>query len=150
MYKTCIGSLTFLCAKKQPCPKFAVMLTSMGLTGVDGRGWRYSGCKMCPARAVSIFSTLMGRRPAWRKGSDGETQWWTDSRLMFVAPFSPTEEPLSHAGFVLFLRTDTKGDVIMTRFSYKWSEKTCGDQRKPAVRIVLMLIRASPRKNANK
>ncbi|KAJ1066540.1 hypothetical protein K5549_019136, partial [Capra hircus] len=44
------------------------VLTSMGLTGVEGRGCRYSGCKMWPVRAVSIFSTLMGRRLAWRRG----------------------------------------------------------------------------------
>lgn len=91
----------------------------MGLIGVDGKGWRYSGCKMCPARAVSIFKTFMGRRLACREGSAGETELWTDSWLIFTAPFSP-EEPLSHAGFVLFLRTETVGDVIMTQFSYKW------------------------------
>ncbi|KAG8507988.1 hypothetical protein J0S82_016564, partial [Galemys pyrenaicus] len=49
------------------------VLTSMGLTGVEGRGCRYSGCKMWPVRAVSIFSTLMGRRLAWRRGSEGGT-----------------------------------------------------------------------------
>ncbi|EHH19066.1 hypothetical protein EGK_19707, partial [Macaca mulatta] len=49
------------------------VLTSMGLTGVEGRGCRYSGCKMWPVRAVSIFSTLIGRRLAWRRGSEGGT-----------------------------------------------------------------------------
>lgn len=38
--------------------------SSMGLIGVEGRGCRYSGCRMCPLRAVSILSTLMGSRPA--------------------------------------------------------------------------------------
>lgn len=47
--------------------------SSMGLTGVEGRGCRYSGCKMCPVRAVNIFSTLIGRRFAWRRGSEGGT-----------------------------------------------------------------------------
>lgn len=97
----------------------------MGLIGVEGRGWRYSGCKMCPARAVSIFKTFMGRRLAWREGSAGETELWTDSWLVFAAPFSLEEEPLSHAGFVLFLRTETVGDVIMTQFSYKCLKKAC-------------------------
>lgn len=97
----------------------------MGLTGVDGNGCRYSGCKMCPARAVSIFKTFMGRRLACRVGSAGETELWTDSWLIFTAPFSP-EEPLSHARFVLFLRTETVGDVIMTQFSYKWLKNAMG------------------------
>lgn len=101
----------------------------MGLIGVDGKGWRYSGCKMCPARAVSIFKTLMGRRLAWREGSAGETELCTDCWLIFAAPFSP-EEQLSHAGFVLFLRTETVGDVLMTQFSWKWLRNTCGRVKK--------------------
>lgn len=109
--------------KKNGFTKITVVLTSMGLTGVDGKGWRYSGCKMCPARAVSIFKTLMGRRLAWREGSAGETELWTDRWLSFTAPFSPVE-PLSQAGFVLFLRTEIVGDVIMTQFSWKWLRNT--------------------------
>lgn len=104
--------------------KITLALTSMGLTGVDGKGWRYSGCKRCPARAVSIFKTFMGRRLAWREGSAGETELWTDWWRIFTAPFSP-EEPLSHTEFVLFLRTETVGDVIMTQCSWKWLRNTC-------------------------
>lgn len=54
--------MSVLCAKLST--DIAAVLTSMGLTGVDGRGCRYSGCKMCPARAVSIFKIFMGRRLA--------------------------------------------------------------------------------------
>lgn len=43
----------------------------MGLTGVDERGCRYSGCRRCPLWALSIFRTLMGSRFAWRRGSSG-------------------------------------------------------------------------------
>ncbi|TNN82432.1 hypothetical protein EYF80_007267 [Liparis tanakae] len=46
----------------------------------------------------------MGRRLAWRDGSAGETELWKNSCLIFTAPCSAAE-PLSHAGFVLFLRT---------------------------------------------
>ena len=108
-------------------PKKSV-LTSMGLIGVDGKGCRYSGCKMCPARAVSIFKTLMGRRLAWREGSAGETELWTESWRIVAAPFSP-EEPLSQAGLVLFLRTETVGAVIMTQFSWKLLRDTCVESK---------------------
>lgn len=102
------GFILVVCKEENP----AGFLTSMGLTGVDGRGCRYSGCRRCPARAVSIFSTFMGSRLAWRDGSAGETQWCTD-----CWPILSPGEPLSHAGLVLFLRTETAGDVIMTQFS---------------------------------
>lgn len=54
----------------------------------------------------------------------GETELWTDRWLILSAPFSP-EEPLSHAGFVLFLRTETVGDVIMTQFSWNLLRNSC-------------------------
>ena len=116
-------------------------LTSMGLMGVEGNGWRYSGCRRCPARAASIFRTLMGRRLAWRDGCAGDTELWTDCWLPVAAPSSPGE-PLCHAGFVLFLRKDTVGDAIMTQFSHKWSGNACvwrHKQAKPAAKDVRRL-----------
>ena len=94
----------------------------MGLIGVDGRGWRYSGCKMCPARAASIFKIFIGRRFACREGSEGETEW-TKTLLFLSAPFFP-DELLSQAGLVLFLRKETVGDVIMTQFSLEIVNKS--------------------------
>lgn len=92
-------------------------LTSIGLTGVDGKGWRYSGCKMCPARAVSIFRTLMGSRLACRKGSVGGTGW--RKGLLMLAELLFRELQLSQARSVsLFLRAVTESDVLMTQFSF--------------------------------
>lgn len=122
-------------------------LTSMGLMGVDGNGWRYSGCRRCPARAASIFKTFMGRRLAWREGCAGETELWTDCWLIVAAPFSP-EEPLCHAGFVLFLRKDTVGDVIMTQFSHKWLGNACVASKESQQRR-LKTVKASARDETN-
>lgn len=92
-------------------------LTSIGLTGVEGKGWRYSGCKMCPVRAVSIFRTLMGSRLAWRKGSVGGTGW--RKGLLMLAELLFRELQLSQARTVsLFLRAIAEGDVLMTQFSF--------------------------------
>lgn len=86
----------------------------MGLTGVEGRGCRYSGCKMCPDRAVSIFKTLMGSLFAWRKGSDGGAEW-RKGLLMLAEPLF-RELLRSHAAQIsLFFRTDAEGDVIMSQ-----------------------------------
>lgn len=103
----------------------------MGLTGVEGRGCRYSGCKMWPVRAVSIFSTLMGRRLAWRKGSEGGTactkglvlpageepgpwpEQFPESALVQAAsalPLPPPPPPLC----LLLLRAESEGAVLMT------------------------------------
>lgn len=88
----------------------------MGLTGVEGKGCRYSGCKMCPDRAVSIFKTLMGSRFACRSGSDGGA---AERRgLLALAELLFRELPLSQAAQIsLFLRVEAEGDVIMSQLS---------------------------------
>uniref|UniRef100_H0XSX0 Uncharacterized protein n=1 Tax=Otolemur garnettii TaxID=30611 RepID=H0XSX0_OTOGA len=104
------------------------VLTSIGLTGVEGRGCRYSGCKMWPVRAVSIFSTLMGRRLAWRRGSDGGTactkglvlpagdepgpgpELLPESALVQAGSTPPPPPPLC----LLLLRAESEGAVLMT------------------------------------
>ena len=86
----------------------------MGLTGVEGKGCRYSGCRMCPDRAVSIFKTLMGIRLSCRDGSAGGTEW----RKGFLIPEELLfrKRPLSQAKEIrLFFRADTEGDVIMSQ-----------------------------------
>lgn len=93
----------------------------MGLTGVDGKGCKYSGCKMCPARAVSIFRILMGRRLACRWGSDGDTGC-TNGLFVFEETFFALSQ-LSQIGLVeQFLSTETEGDVIMTQLSFRRKE----------------------------
>lgn len=108
------------------------VLTSMGLTGVEGKGCRYSGCKMCPVRAVSIFKTLMGRRLAWRSGSEGGTAWKQGLAaallpLFPACPFGPERSAalrlrrgLPPGSLRLLLRlllliAESEGDVIMTQ-----------------------------------
>lgn len=92
-------------------------LTSIGLIGVDGKGWRYSGCKMCPVRAVNIFRSLMGSRLACRKGSVGGTGW--RKGLLMLAELLFRGLHLSQARSVsLFLRAVAEGDVLMTQFSF--------------------------------
>lgn len=92
-------------------------LTSIGLTGVDGKGWRYSGCKMCPVRAVSILRTLMGSRLACRKGSVGGTEW--RKGLLMLTELLFRELQLSQARSVSrFLRAIAESDVLMTQFSF--------------------------------
>lgn len=106
-------------------------LTSMGLTGVEGKGCRYSGCKMCPVRAVSIFKTLMGSRFAWRKGSEGGTAWKKGLVQLVVFPECPFCQARSAALLrlrlllppmslplllcLLLLTAESEGDVIMTQ-----------------------------------
>lgn len=91
-------------------------LTSIGLTGVEGKGCRYSGCKMCPDRAVSIFKTLMGSRFACRSGSDGGAEW--RKGLLMFAELLFREPLLSHATQIsLFFKADAEGDVIMSQLS---------------------------------
>lgn len=93
-----------------------VFLTSMGLTGVEGKGCRYSGCKMCPDRAVSIFKTLIGSRFACRSGSDGGAEW--RKGLLMLAELLFRELLLSQATQIsLFFRADAEGDVIMSQLS---------------------------------
>lgn len=100
----------------------------MGLTGVEGRGCRYSGCKMWPVRAVSIFSTLIGRRLAWRRGSEGGTactkglvlpagdepgpgpELFPESALVQAGSAPPPPPPLC----LLLLRAESEGAVLMT------------------------------------
>lgn len=102
----------------------------MGLTGVEGRGCRYSGCKMWPVRAVSIFSTLMGRRLACRRGSEGgtactkglvlpagdETEPWPEqfpeSALVQAGSALPLLPPPPLC--LLLLRAESEGAVLMT------------------------------------
>ena len=108
------------------------LLTSMGLTGVEGRGCRYSGCRMWPVRAVSIFSTLMGRRLAWRSGSEGGTAWKQGLAAALPGlPACPVGPALRSAALrlrrglppgslrlllrLLLLRAECEGDVIMTQ-----------------------------------
>ena len=91
-------------------------LTSIGLTGVEGKGCRYSGCKMCPDRAVSIFRTLMGSRLACRSGSNGGAEW--RNGLLMLAELLFRELLLSQATRVsLFFRADAEGDVLMSQLS---------------------------------
>lgn len=91
-------------------------LTSIGLTGVEGKGCRYSGCKMCPDRAVSIFKTLMGSRLACRSGSDGGAEW--RNGLLMLAELLFRELLLSQATRIsLFFRADAEGDVLMSQLS---------------------------------
>lgn len=88
----------------------------MGLTGVEGKGCRYSGCKMCPDRAVSIFKTLMGSRFACRSGSAGGAEW--RKGLLMLAELLFRELLLSHTAQIsLFFRADAEGDVIMSQLS---------------------------------
>lgn len=88
----------------------------MGLTGVEGKGCRYSGCKMCPDRAVSIFKTLMGSRFACRSGSDGGAEG--RKGLLMLAELLFRELLLSQAAQIsLFFRADAEGDVIMSQLS---------------------------------
>lgn len=88
----------------------------MGLTGVEGKGCRYSGCKMCPDRAVSIFKTLMGSRFACRSGSDGGAAGRRG--LLTLAELLFRELPLFQAAQIsLFLRAEAEGDVIMSQLS---------------------------------
>lgn len=88
----------------------------MGLIGVEGKGCRYSGCKMCPDRAVSIFKTLIGSRFACRSGSDGGAEW--RKGLLMLAELLFRELLLSQATQIsLFFRADAEGDVIMSQLS---------------------------------
>lgn len=100
--------------------------SSMGLIGVEGKGCRYSGCKMCPDRAVSIFKTLMGSRFACRSGSDGGAEWRKGllmlAELLFrgllLLRLRLRLLLLSQATRIsLFFRADTEGDVIMSQLS---------------------------------
>lgn len=105
----------------------------MGLTGVEGRGCKYSGCKMWPVRAVSIFSTLMGRRLAWRRGSEGGTactkglvlpagdepgpwpEQFPESALVQAGSALPLLPPPPPPPLcLLLLRAESEGAVLMT------------------------------------
>lgn len=118
----------------------------MGLTGVEGRGCRYSGCKMWPVRAVSIFSTLMGRRFAWRRGSEGGTA--CTKGLVLPAGDEPwpgtelfPERALVQAGSallppppplcLLLLRAESEGAVLMTH-PHAWEQRGEGSGRRGA------------------
>lgn len=80
---------------------------------MEGKGCRYSGCKMCPDRAVSIFKTLMGSRFACRMGSDGGAEW--RKGLLVLAELLLRELLLSQAAQIsLFFRRDADGDVFMS------------------------------------
>lgn len=125
------------------------VLTSMGLTGVEGRGCRYSGCKMWPVRAVSIFSTLMGRRLAWRRGSEGGTactkglvlpagdepgpgpELFPESALVqagsALLPPPPPPPPLC----LLLLKAESEGAVLMTH-PRAWEQRGEGSRRRGA------------------
>lgn len=88
--------------------------SSMGLTGVEGRGCRYSGWRMCPLRAVSILSTLMGSRPAWRRGSLGGTAC-TNARLLAEAdPLLVPELSLLSGTAGLTRLAEASGEQIMS------------------------------------
>lgn len=83
---------------------------------------------MWPVRAVSIFSTLMGRRLAWRRGSEGGTactkglvlpggdepgpgpELFPESALLVQAGSAPPLPPLC----LLLLRAESEGAVLMT------------------------------------
>lgn len=93
---------------------FPGFLTSMGLTGVEGRGCRYSGWRMCPLRAVSILSTLMGSRPAWRRGSLGGTAC-TNARLLAEAdPLLVPDLSLLSGAAGLTRLAEASGEQIMS------------------------------------
>lgn len=117
----------------------------MGLTGVEGRGCRYSGCKMWPVRAVSIFSTLMGNRLAWRRGSEGGTactkglvlpagdepgpgpELFPESALVQAGSALPPPPPLC----LLLLRAESEGAVLMTH-PRAWEQRGEGSGRRGA------------------
>ena len=127
----------------------------MGLTGVEGRGCKYSGCKMWPVRAVSIFSTLMGRRLAWRRGSEGGTactkglvlpageepgpwpEQFPESALVQAGsalppplpppPPPPPPPPLC----LLLLRAESEGAVLMTH-PRAWEQRGEGSEMRGA------------------
>lgn len=123
------------------------VLTSMGLTGVEGRGCRYSGCKMWPVRAVSIFSTLMGKRLAWRRGSEGgtactkglvlpagdepgpgpEPELFPESALVQAGSALPLPPPLC----LLLLKAESEGAVLMTH-PRAWEQRGEGSWRRGA------------------
>lgn len=121
----------------------------MGLTGVEGSGCRYSGCKMWPVLAVSILSTLMGRRLAWRRGSEGGTactkglvvvllllpagdepgpgrEQFPESALVQAgsAPLPPPPPPLC----LLLRRAESEGAVLMTH-PRAWEQRGEGSGR---------------------
>lgn len=95
----------------------------MGLTGVEGKGCRYSGCRMCPDRAVSIFKSLMGTRWACRAGSDGGAGWRKGlPTLLFRVLLLCRAEHWS-----LYLRADADGVVIMSQLSAKETARLSSD-----------------------
>lgn len=117
----------------------------MGLTGVEGKGCKYSGCKIWPVRAVSIFSTLMGRRLAWRRGSEGGTactkglvlpardepepgpELFPESALVQAGSALPLPLPLC----LLLLRAESEGAVLMTH-PRTWEQRGEGSRRRGA------------------
>ena len=122
---------------------------------MEGRGCKYSGCKMWPVRAVSIFSTLMGRRLAWRRGSEGGTactkglvlpageepgpwpEQFPESALVQAGsalppplpppPPPPPPPPLC----LLLLRAESEGAVLMTH-PRAWEQRGEGSEMRGA------------------
>lgn len=102
---------------------------------------------MWPVRAVSIFSTLMGRRLAWRRGSEGGTE--CTKGLVLPAGDEPGPRPelfpesaLVQAGSalppppppplcLLLLRAESEGAVLMTH-PRAWEQRGEGSGKRGA------------------
>lgn len=116
---------------------------------MEGRGCRYSGCKMWPVRAVSIFSTLMGRRLAWRRGSEGGTactkglvlpaeeepgpwpEQFPESALVQAGSALPLPPPPPPPLCLLLLRAESEGAVLMTH-PRAWEQRGEGSETRGA------------------
>lgn len=101
---------------------------------------------MWPVRAVSIFSTLMGSRLAWRRGSEGGTactkglvlpagdepgpgpQLFPESALVQAGSAPPPPPPPL---CLLLLRAESEGAVLMTH-PRAWEQRGEGSRRRGA------------------
>lgn len=117
------------------------ILTSMGLTGVEGKGCRYSGCRMCPDRAVSIFKSLMGTRCACRAGSDGGAEW----RKGLPTPLFRELLLCQAAQWSLFFRADADGVVIMSQLSAKETARLSSDTLRKSKKHRALLFKKKKR-----
>lgn len=110
----------------------------MGLTGVEGSGCRYSGCRMCPDRAVSIFKTRIGSLFSCRRGSEGGAGW---RKGLVLAREIFRLLLLSQAAQIsLCFRTDAEGDLIMSRLSQNETAMLSSD----SLRKISLIVEKEP------
>lgn len=118
------------------------ILTSIGLTGVEGKGCRYSGCRMCPDRAVSIFKSLMGTRCACRAGSDGGAGW----RKGLLTPLFRELLLCQAAQWSLYFRADADGVVIMSQLSAEETVTLSSDTLRKSKKYRALIFRKDKKK----